>query len=52
MTMGIGEGMQTLEMSLSELVRQGRVRYEDAVEATTHPNDIERPLVAVPPLKR
>ncbi|MEO8694559.1 MAG: hypothetical protein ABI658_13635 [Acidimicrobiales bacterium] len=34
-TMSIGEGMQTLEMSLSELVRSGLVSYETACEMAT-----------------
>jgi twitching motility protein PilT len=44
MTMGIGEGMQTLEMSLSELVMRGMVSYEEALEAAPHPNEVRRPF--------
>jgi twitching motility protein PilT len=42
-TMSIGDGMQTLEMSLSELVRLGLVRYEMACELSPRPDEIEVP---------
>lgn len=43
-------GMQTLEASLSELVRQGLVTYDEAMLWTMHPQEIARPVpvMAVP----
>ncbi len=38
------EGMQTLEMSLSSLLLQGTVTYEDAVQRSTVPKEIAVPL--------
>jgi len=43
MTMSIGEGMQTLEMSLSELVRVGLVSYQDACLMAPRPDEIAAP---------
>jgi len=40
-------GMQTLELSLNELVRSGLVSYEDAVQCSLHPREIDRPVVVV-----
>jgi twitching motility protein PilT len=37
---GQREGMQTLEMSLTDLVRRGLVRREDAVAHSTFPDEI------------
>jgi twitching motility protein PilT len=37
------EGMQTLEMSLSELVMNGLVPYEQARAASLYPNEVARP---------
>ena len=37
------EGMQTLEMSLTELVLSGQVPYEDAVAASLYPHEVGRP---------
>jgi twitching motility protein PilT len=37
---GQREGMQTLEMSLSDLVRRGVVRYEDAVAHSAFPDEL------------
>ena len=48
---GAREGMTTLEMSLSELVRNGEVSYETAIARTLHPQDIQaspRPRASVP----
>ena len=41
MTMSIGDGMQTLEMSLSELVRVGLVSYQDACLLAPRPDEVE-----------
>ena len=38
------DGMQTLEASLSELVLNGLVEYEDAVAVSLFPQEITRPL--------
>ena len=40
------EGMQTLEMSLNELVGGGVIDYDTAVKASLYPNDVTRPLSA------
>ena len=39
---GQRDGMQTLEQSLSELVTQGIVSYDEAVARSMYPRDIER----------
>lgn len=39
---GQNEGMVTLEQSLSLLVQQGLIKYEDAVARSLHPHEIER----------
>ena len=39
---GQRDGMQTLEQSLSELVTQGIVSYDEAVARSIYPRDIER----------
>jgi twitching motility protein PilT len=36
-------GMQTLETSLSSLVAEGVVDYEDAVAQALHPNEVTKP---------
>jgi twitching motility protein PilT len=38
------EGMQTLETSLTNLVQQGIVNYDDAVGRSLYPNEIKRPV--------
>jgi twitching motility protein PilT len=38
-----GEGMQTIEQSLSDLVRTGVVDYEVALGVSAHPREIARP---------
>jgi twitching motility protein PilT len=40
---GAGEGMQTLEMGLSNLVAAGEVDYDEAVRVSGFPRDIARP---------
>ncbi|MGY1728820.1 type IV pilus twitching motility protein PilT [Geodermatophilus sp. SYSU D01062] len=40
---GQREGMVTLEQSLSQLVRTGAVRYEDAVPRSLYPKEIDMP---------
>lgn len=37
------EGMQTIEMSLTELVMSGLVPYEDAAAASLYPHEVGRP---------
>jgi twitching motility protein PilT len=39
-----GDGMQTLEMSLADLVRNETVTYEDALGITTYPKELAREL--------
>jgi twitching motility protein PilT len=38
-------GMQTLELSLGELVRAGLVTYEDAAQRSNFPRDVDHPRV-------
>jgi twitching motility protein PilT len=45
---GQREGMQTLETSLNQLVREGLVTYEEAVSRASFPKDVEAPYGAVP----
>ncbi|HZG95019.1 MAG TPA: ATPase, T2SS/T4P/T4SS family, partial [Mycobacteriales bacterium] len=40
---GQREGMQTLEASLSDLVAQGKIRYDDAIAFASYPNEIAKP---------
>jgi len=40
---GRGEGMQTLESALAELVRTSTVDYQTALDASLYPQDIPRP---------
>jgi twitching motility protein PilT len=40
------EGMQTLEMSMSSLLLQGTISYEDAVQRSTVPKEVVVPLPA------
>ena len=49
---GRKQGMQTLEMSLSELVRRDLVSYEDAVSRSLFPDEIDRTGLApvTPPI--
>jgi twitching motility protein PilT len=42
-----GDGMQTLERSLTELIDAGVVDYQVALEASLYPQEIPRPLHAV-----
>jgi twitching motility protein PilT len=39
-----GDGMQTLEMSLADLVRTDTITYEDALGITTYPKELAREL--------
>ena len=43
MTLGQSDGMQTLEMDLNRLVREGIVHYGEAVVRSLVPDEIERP---------
>jgi len=45
MTMAQGEGMQTLEMSLSRLVQGGLIDRDDAVARSLYPKEIAHPQV-------
>ena len=45
-----GDGMMTLEMSLSRLVASGHVAYDDAVMRAIYPAEVDRPVA--PPTKR
>ncbi len=40
--MGGAQGMQTLETALAGLVKQGVIRYEDALTKTSRPDDFQR----------
>ena len=40
---GQREGMQTLEMSLTELVAAGIVRHDEAVARAAYPNEVAPP---------
>ena len=46
--MGQRDGMQTLEMSLTELVAAGVVSYDEAVARSLFPRDVKRPFVPEP----
>ena len=41
---GQNVGMQTIELSLNELVKSGLVSYEEAVARSIYPREIEQPL--------
>jgi twitching motility protein PilT len=43
---GQNVGMNTLEQSLSHLVRHGLVTYEDAVQRSLFPGEVERPVLS------
>ena len=43
---GQAHGMQTLEMSLDDLVRSGLVSYDEAVARSAFPREITRPVLA------
>jgi twitching motility protein PilT len=45
---GQRDGMQTLEASLSILVEQGSISYEDAVSRSMHPREIKNPGAPIP----
>jgi twitching motility protein PilT len=42
------DGMQTLEASLSELIAEGLVDYEEAVAGSLHPQEVRRPTGYMP----
>jgi len=46
---GQNDGMQTLEMSLSTLVRDGVISYEEALSVSLHPKEVARPGQIVVP---
>jgi twitching motility protein PilT len=37
-----GEGMQTLEVNLAALISSGTISYEDALEVSVHPKELDR----------
>ena len=39
-----GEGMQTLEVNLAALISAGTITYEDALEVSVHPKELDRAL--------
>ena len=41
---GQGEGMQTLEVSLASLIASNVITYEDALEVSVHPKELDREL--------
>lgn len=45
---GQGDGMQTLEMSLSQLVADGSVDYDEALAVSLFPKELKRPVAAPP----
>ena len=47
-TMGQADGMQTLEMHLSELVNDGIIDRDEAVHRSLYPKEIARPAAALP----
>jgi twitching motility protein PilT len=38
------EGMQTLEMALSDLVAEGIIDYETALKVSLYPKEVEKPM--------
>ena len=44
------DGMQTLENHLNELIREGLIEYETALEASLYPQEIDRPAPVVEPV--
>ncbi|MGH9009977.1 MAG: type IV pili twitching motility protein PilT, partial [Acidimicrobiia bacterium] len=47
-TMGQADGMQTLEMHLSQLVVDGIIDRDEGVHRSLYPKEIAKPPVAVP----
>jgi twitching motility protein PilT len=43
---GQRDGMQTLEMSLSQLVKDGVVSYEEALAVSLYPKELAKPAPA------
>src|SRR3954454_5126057 len=46
----VQEGMQTLEQSLTMLVKEGVVEYETALGASLYPKEVERPVPVLVPV--
>jgi twitching motility protein PilT len=44
MTTSQAEGMQTLEVNLAALITSGAITYEDALEVSVHPKELDRSL--------
>ena len=45
---GQNEGMQTLEMSLNQLVADGVIDYDEALATSLYPKEIAKPAPAAP----
>jgi twitching motility protein PilT len=44
MTTNQAEGMQTLEVNLAALINAGTIDYEDALEVSVHPKELDRAM--------
>ena len=44
MATNLGDGMQPLEVSLASLINGGIITYEDALEVSVHPKELDRTL--------
>jgi twitching motility protein PilT len=44
MATNLGDGMQPLEISLATLINNGIITYEDALEVSVHPKELDRTL--------
>lgn len=42
MATNVGQGMQTLEVNLASLICSNQITYEDALEVSVHPKELER----------
>ncbi len=45
---GQRQGMMTLEMSLSDLVREGVISYDEAIAHSLYPDEVEKPVPVAP----
>ena len=48
---GQSEGMQTLEMSLNQLVADGVIEYDEALATSLYPKEIAKPAPVAPPVQ-
>jgi twitching motility protein PilT len=44
MATSAGEGMQTMEVNLAALISSGIISYEDALDVSVHPKELDRAL--------